>query len=141
MWVLPFLAIFLAYLQYSVVPPYGQEEIEEIQSIFEVPTIRDTAIFLDTQCEYAVIGIYHANNALDRMPIQLGEFISEQIYNGQLRSFHKIKDEACFFVDVAEGREKRNDKSWEAFYMIMRWTTFLTQRQFTKSHSHHVSSE
>lgn len=32
-------------------PPHGQENIENLQSIFEVAHLRDSAIFLDTQCE------------------------------------------------------------------------------------------
>lgn len=34
-----------------LVPPYGQEEIQEIQSIFEVSHLRSQAKFLDIQCK------------------------------------------------------------------------------------------
>ncbi|THG99082.1 hypothetical protein EW026_g3215 [Hermanssonia centrifuga] len=48
-------------------PPYGQEDIEELLSIFEIPHLRLEALFLDTQY---------------RMPPQLGEFISDAVYDG-----------------------------------------------------------
>ncbi|KAI6102412.1 hypothetical protein EV401DRAFT_2024227 [Pisolithus croceorrhizus] len=32
-------------------PPYGQEDISALQSIFEVQHLRKDALFLDTQCE------------------------------------------------------------------------------------------
>lgn len=31
--------------------PYGQSDIEELESIFEKEHLRTTAVFLDTQCE------------------------------------------------------------------------------------------
>ncbi|TRM64360.1 hypothetical protein BD626DRAFT_400681, partial [Schizophyllum amplum] len=33
------------------VPPFGQDDLESLQSIFEVPHLRDNVVFLDTQCE------------------------------------------------------------------------------------------
>jgi len=35
------------------VPPHGQEDVEDLQSIFEVPHLNTPkqVIFLDTQCE------------------------------------------------------------------------------------------
>lgn len=35
------------------VPPHGQEDVENLQSIFEVPHLNkpEKTIFLDTQCE------------------------------------------------------------------------------------------
>ncbi|PSS19948.1 hypothetical protein PHLCEN_2v3121 [Hermanssonia centrifuga] len=81
-------------------PPYGQEDIEELLSIFEIPHLRLEALFLDTQY---------------RMPPQLGEFISDAVYDGQLSSNpdHPITGLACFFVDVNGATEKRNGTSWE----------------------------
>jgi hypothetical protein len=35
------------------VPPYGAEQIEDLQSVFEIPHIRQRAIFLDTQCQHS----------------------------------------------------------------------------------------
>lgn len=35
----------------SLVPPFGQEDLQDLQSIFEVPHLRPQALFLDTQCK------------------------------------------------------------------------------------------
>lgn len=49
------------------------------------------------------------------MPPHIGDFISDAVYDGQLKSNseHEISDHACWFVDVANGVEKRNGTSWE----------------------------
>lgn len=36
------------------VAPYGQEDIGNLRSIFEMPHLRRRAIFLDTQCAYLI---------------------------------------------------------------------------------------
>ncbi len=100
-------------------PPYGQEDIEELLSIFEIPHLRLEALFLDTQCKYQSFVAQFAFTdfcTLDRMPPQLGEFISDAVYDGQLSSNpdHPITGLACFFVDVNGATEKRNGTSWEA---------------------------
>jgi regulator of nonsense transcripts 1 len=33
-----------------VVPPYGQEDLQDLQSIFEIAHLRKFALFLNTQC-------------------------------------------------------------------------------------------
>ncbi|KAJ7650186.1 hypothetical protein FB45DRAFT_11766 [Roridomyces roridus] len=38
-------------------PPYGQEDIQDLQSIFEIPHLRRLCLFLDTQC--IVLPFYH----------------------------------------------------------------------------------
>jgi len=82
-------------------PPHGQEDIADLQSIFELGNLRQSALFLDTQY---------------RMPPQIGEFISGAIYDGKLQSFldHPIKDStlACRFFDIAGGREHCYDNSY-----------------------------
>lgn len=35
----------------TVVPPFGQEDVEDLQSIFEVIHLKKYVLFLDTQCE------------------------------------------------------------------------------------------
>ncbi len=37
----------------NLVPPHGQEDIQDLKSIFEVPHLREaqTYYFLDTQCK------------------------------------------------------------------------------------------
>lgn len=41
----------ILFLIIILVPPYGQEEIQEIQSIFEVSHLRSQAKFLNIQCK------------------------------------------------------------------------------------------
>ena len=45
-----FLHMVDSFIHISIVPPYGQEEIENLQSIFEKPHLQRN--FLDTQCKY-----------------------------------------------------------------------------------------
>ncbi|OCH94374.1 P-loop containing nucleoside triphosphate hydrolase protein [Obba rivulosa] len=75
-------------------PPFGQEEIEDIQSIFEVSHLHSNAILLNVQY---------------RMPPQIGDIISDAVYNGQLQSnpLHPVKDDqhACYFVDIEQDQE------------------------------------
>lgn len=39
------------------VAPYGQEDIEKLQSVFEMKHLRQGAIFLDTQCTFSPIEV------------------------------------------------------------------------------------
>jgi regulator of nonsense transcripts 1 len=70
-------------------PPHGQDDLQNLQSIFEVDHLRESLTFLDTQY---------------RMPPQIGDFISEQVYDGDLLSHsgHVVPSSAiaCRFVDV-----------------------------------------
>ncbi|THH33182.1 hypothetical protein EUX98_g960 [Antrodiella citrinella] len=82
-------------------PPFGQDEIEDIESIFERPHLRSTAVFLDRQY---------------RMPPEIGNFISDAVYDGQLRSNPKhlhANKHTCFFVDVVDGVEKSDETSYK----------------------------
>ncbi|CAL1716327.1 unnamed protein product [Somion occarium] len=82
-------------------PPYGQEEIEEIQSIFEVIHLRSTALFLDMQY---------------RMPSQIGNFISDAVYDGQLRSnpeHPNANDFSAFFIHVKDSTELQHGTSYQ----------------------------
>lgn len=36
---------------FFLVPPFGQEDLQDLQSIFEIPHLRKQVNFLDTQCE------------------------------------------------------------------------------------------
>ncbi|KAL1724450.1 P-loop containing nucleoside triphosphate hydrolase protein [Schizophyllum commune] len=79
-------------------PPYGSEDIKGLRSIFEVPHLRGTAAFLDTQY---------------RMPVFLGNFISKRVYNNKLKSEHPIRTPTCIrFVNVARGQERSVGTSW-----------------------------
>ena len=46
------------------------------------------------------------------MPVGIGEFISDAMYEGQLRSCHKITTPACWFVDVDGSKERKFGTSW-----------------------------
>lgn len=79
-------------------PPYGQEEISTLQSIFEVKHLSKKALLLDTQY---------------RMPGVIGDFISQKVYNGKLRTCHaNAVKSPCRFIDVERGQEKQSGKSW-----------------------------
>ncbi|KAI6030237.1 P-loop containing nucleoside triphosphate hydrolase protein, partial [Pisolithus marmoratus] len=79
-------------------PPYGQEDILTLQSIFEVKHLHREALFLDTQY---------------RMPSVIGDFVSQKVYDGDLKTCHKNSVSlACRFVNVERGQERRSGKSW-----------------------------
>lgn len=44
--------------QYTIVAPYGQSDVKDLRSIFEVPHLRERAVFLDTQCEIFPLVMY-----------------------------------------------------------------------------------
>ena len=53
----------------------------------------------------------------DRLPIHLGSFISENVYNWKLRSRHSVTDYSCIaFIDVWKGEELKQGSS----YMVSR---------------------
>ncbi|SJL09703.1 uncharacterized protein ARMOST_13084 [Armillaria ostoyae] len=78
-------------------PPFGAESVENLKSIFEINHLHEKAFLLNIQY---------------RMPPQLGDFISQAVYDGKLKSnpLHAIKDDmiACHFVDVMNGRERQS---------------------------------
>ncbi|KAG6900797.1 hypothetical protein C0993_000116 [Termitomyces sp. T159_Od127] len=84
-------------------PPFGQEDLQDLQSIFEVPHLRSEVLFLDTQY---------------RMPPQIGDIISDLVYDGKLKSnpLHPITNttQACYFVDIP-GQEERMENSYVNF--------------------------
>jgi hypothetical protein len=58
--------------------------------------------------------LIHMISTADRLPIPLGEFISEKVYDGKLRSCHDIVDHSCVaFIDVRKGRETRRGSSYQ----------------------------
>jgi hypothetical protein len=60
---------------------------------------------------------------LDRMPPQIGDFISETVYDNKLMSnpLHPITGSvmACYFIDVKQGREERSGTSWLVSYLMI----------------------
>ncbi|KAL0954938.1 hypothetical protein HGRIS_003871 [Hohenbuehelia grisea] len=80
-------------------PPYGQEDLNDLRSIFEMEHLRKDAVFLDTQY---------------RMPLIIGAFISRNVYDGKLKSQHPAGySKCCSFIDVKRGKELRQGKSWK----------------------------
>lgn len=59
------------------------------------------------------------------MPVPIGNFISEQVYDGKLKTVHPIEDleECCVFVD-ADGSEERQGVSWT----VSQYHTFAKRR-------------
>jgi len=50
---------------------------------------------------------------LDRLPIPIGTFISQNVYEHQLKSVHAITTKSsCRFVDVHNGKEEQINHSW-----------------------------
>lgn len=37
-------------LRFITVPPFGQEQTEELKSVFEIPHLRSSALMLNIQC-------------------------------------------------------------------------------------------
>ncbi|PIL29510.1 hypothetical protein GSI_08318 [Ganoderma sinense ZZ0214-1] len=80
-------------------PPFGKETAPLMKTIFDFKHLKPSAYFLNTQY---------------RMPLPLGEFISEEVYNSKLKSVRKITDTACVrFVDVRKGTEESMDPGWK----------------------------
>lgn len=50
----------------------------------------------------------------DRMPVPLGAFVSEEVYDGKLHSEHRIREMDCVaFVDAVKGQEEKCGTSWK----------------------------
>lgn len=63
------------------------------------------------------------------MPPQIGDFISDAVYEGQLRSnprHPQANAHTCFFVDVLGGLEKMHDTSYEVSYLNL-FAVYLTK--------------
>jgi regulator of nonsense transcripts 1 len=82
-------------------PPHGQEDIKNLQSIFELPHLNtsEKVIFLNIQY---------------RMPPGIGTFISHFVYEGKLQSSpsHPIQNFPCKFIN-AVGKESKSGNSYE----------------------------
>ncbi|KZS94268.1 hypothetical protein SISNIDRAFT_427499, partial [Sistotremastrum niveocremeum HHB9708] len=77
--------------------PFGSDDIEDLQSVFELKHLRDRALLLDTQY---------------RLPVAIGNFLSENVYGGLLRSVHELHGKnVCKFVNVETGKEQRGGTS------------------------------
>jgi hypothetical protein len=53
-------------------------------------------------------------SSADRMPMQLGKFLSKEVYSGRLQSSHEINDASCIrFIDVSRGFEQTSGSSFK----------------------------
>lgn len=98
-----------------LVAPFGQDDLGDLKSIFEVDHLRRNVVFLDIQCTLVCLSLPCPNETrtIDRMPTAIGNFISQHVYKNRLRSHHKIHERsACRFVDVRKGRERKQGVSW-----------------------------
>ncbi|KAK0235956.1 P-loop containing nucleoside triphosphate hydrolase protein [Armillaria nabsnona] len=88
-------------------PPYGQSDIPDLESVFEKEHLHRKRHVLDTQY---------------RIPKPIGDFISEHIYKNRLQTVHEISSKTCCcFVNVSGGREKekmQNEKEIQAVVKI-----------------------
>lgn len=60
------------------------------------------------------------NYLLDRMPPQIGDFVSDKVYEGLLKSnpSHPVKNDviACYFVDVMGAKEQNDGDSFKVCF-------------------------
>jgi hypothetical protein len=98
------------------VPPYGKDTVKSLQTIFDIKHLRSQSYFLNTQCEaphYLSDDNLLKELRLDRMPVPLGAFISDEVYDAKLNSEHRIRDMDCVaFVDATKGQEEKCGTSW-----------------------------
>jgi len=84
---------------------------------------------LTTQCKLCFVHIFFKTvnllQSTDRMPPQIGDFISTAVYNDQLqfKSFHPITDKviACHLIDVSHGIQQ----SYETSFKVCNPSIFL----------------
>ncbi|KAI0644849.1 P-loop containing nucleoside triphosphate hydrolase protein [Trametes meyenii] len=80
-------------------PPYGKDAAPNMKTIYDFKQFKAAAYFLNTQY---------------RMPIPLGQFISDHVYDSKLLSVHMITDRnAVCLVDVHKGEEEHAGSSWK----------------------------
>lgn len=97
-------------------PPYGQDAAPTLQSIFDLKHLQAQAFFLDTQCMICAkfLKPYILISIADRMPMELGSFISKSVYASALKSEHNITSSSCVkLVDVCNGYEENQGLSWK----------------------------
>ena len=44
------------------VPPYGQDDLGDLRSVFEIPHLREHAIFLNTQCMFCCVSPFQTTD-------------------------------------------------------------------------------
>ncbi|KAK0434049.1 uncharacterized protein EV420DRAFT_1282801 [Desarmillaria tabescens] len=75
--------------------PYGHSDISELESVFEKQHLWRKIHFLDT--------------SVNRMPMPIGDFISEHVYNKKHKTIRNISSKTCCrFVNIPKGREHQS---------------------------------
>jgi hypothetical protein len=77
---------------------------------------------------------------IDRMPPAIGQFISNNVYDGKLLSNpqHTVRSNTCCrFVEIIGGEEKKAGHSWEVsrtvILGIIKYLTIMVFRTFERS--------
>lgn len=102
-----------------LVPPFGADDVEglEIQSIFEILHLQQQWHLLNTQCMVLLNFCFQFSLFLDRMPPQLGNFISEAVYNNQLYSWEQhpiaLDIPSIHFIHTDGKERKTQEESFE----------------------------
>lgn len=125
---MPFSQSVLCLLYLFLVAPYGQDDLGNLRSIFEVKHLHHKVIFLDTQCKHRVVTSRRRKLILmtDRMPVPIGAFISRHVYAGKLQSCHQITAvSSCRFKDVRNGQEALVGGSWAVSSSVISWLRVL----------------
>ncbi|KAF8517303.1 P-loop containing nucleoside triphosphate hydrolase protein [Hysterangium stoloniferum] len=86
-----------SFCSFNVVAPFGIDDIPSLKSIFDIPHICRKTYFLNTQY---------------RMPVPLGNFISEHVYKNELRSKNDTESTSCLAFVEAGGTEQKSGRSW-----------------------------
>ena len=127
-------------LSYYLVPPHGQDDIQELQSVFEVENLvtpdsngRTPFIFLNTQCKFLEKSCWLVIDlVLDRMPPQIGDFIARTVYSTEEEDSGPLLKSSdshplayatsthlcCHFVNVP-GQQVSHGTSWKVCALLM----------------------
>ncbi|KAJ7455344.1 P-loop containing nucleoside triphosphate hydrolase protein [Mycena galericulata] len=92
--------------------PYGQGDIDDLQSIFEMKHLRRGAIFLNTQYRLVDFQDFELMLNFASMPTQLGTFIGRNVYDNRLKTVHRNTSPCCHFIDVPNSKEAKKGLSW-----------------------------
>ncbi|KIM67500.1 hypothetical protein SCLCIDRAFT_1192164 [Scleroderma citrinum Foug A] len=95
-----------AYTRIAPVHTVMFDEASQIEVGDYIPVIHR---FSSTLRKFVFIG----DNKQHRLPCVIGDFISQNVYHGQLTTCHNITDrKACRFIDVKGGNEVKQGHSW-----------------------------
>ncbi|KAG2007254.1 hypothetical protein CC2G_014962 [Coprinopsis cinerea AmutBmut pab1-1] len=80
--------------------PFNHEKVRTMKTVFDLAHLNTNERRWMLKTQY-------------RMPVQLGHFISQEVYGGQLESVHDDVSSGCIkFVNAGNGRESMSGRSW-----------------------------